>query len=106
VNLILLLPAELGADGTARITGRRARHVHEVHRARVDDELVVGLRNGGTGKGTVLSVGPDEVRLSVRLDGNPPPPTGLDLLLAMPGPRCSAASSSRPRRSARSGSSS
>jgi len=87
VNLILLLPEELGADGTARITGRRARHVHEVHRARVGDELVVGLRNGGTGKGTVLSVGPDEVRLSIRLDGNPPPPTGLDLLLAMPRPK-------------------
>ena len=87
MNLILLLPEELEADGTVRLIGRRARHVHEVHRARVDDELVVGLRNGGTGKGTVLSVSPVEVRLSVRLDGNPPPPVGLDLLLAMPRPK-------------------
>ena len=87
MNLILLFPGDLAPDGTARLAGRRARHVHEVHRARVGDELVVGLRNGAVGSGTVLSVAPEEVRLAVVLDGAPPPSVGLDLLLAMPRPK-------------------
>ncbi|MDX9734380.1 MAG: 16S rRNA (uracil(1498)-N(3))-methyltransferase [Thermoanaerobaculia bacterium] len=87
MNLILVLPDELEADGTVRLTGRRARHVHDVHRARVGDELVVGLRNGATGRGTVLAVSADEVRLAVELVGEPPPPSGVDLLLAMPRPK-------------------
>jgi len=87
VNLILLFPDDFAPDGTARLTGRRARHVHEVHRARVGDHLTVGRVNGPVGKGTVLLVEPDEVRLSVRLSEEPPPPTGLDLLLAMPRPK-------------------
>lgn len=87
MNLILLAPGDLAPDGTARLTGRRARHVHEVHRARAGDELVVGLQNGAIGKGRVLSVGPEEVQLAVLLGEEPPPPAGLDLLLAMPRPK-------------------
>ena len=87
MNLILLSPEELGADATVRLTGRRARHVHDVHRARVGDELVVGLRDGATGRGTVLAVAADEVRLAVALVDAPPPPAGIDLLLAMPRPK-------------------
>jgi len=87
VNLILLFPDDFASDGAVRLTGRRARHVHEVHRARVGDSLTVGLVNGPVGKGTVLFVAPDEVRLSVLLSEDPPLPTGLDLLLAMPRPK-------------------
>jgi RsmE family RNA methyltransferase len=87
VNLILLFPDDFASDGTVRLTGRRARHVHEVHRAQVGYSLTVGRVNGQVGKGEVLSVEPDEVRLSVRLSEDPPPPTGLDLLLAMPRPK-------------------
>ncbi len=87
MNLILLFPDDFASDGTVRLTGRRARHVHEVHRARVGDSLTVGRVNGQVGKGTVLFVEPDEVRLSVCLSEDPPPPTGLDLLLAMPRPK-------------------
>jgi RsmE family RNA methyltransferase len=87
VNLILLFPEDFAEDGTVRLTGRRARHVHEVHRAREGDGLTVGRVDGPVGKGTVLSVGPDEVRLSVVLSEEPPPPSGIDLLLAMPRPK-------------------
>lgn len=87
MNLILLFPDDLTADGTVRLTGRRARHVHDVHRAQVGESLTVGRVNGLVGKGTVLAVAPDEVRLSVVLSEDPPPPTGLDLLLAMPRPK-------------------
>jgi len=87
VNLILLLPDELEADGTVRLAGRRARHVHEVHRARVGDTLTVGLLDGPVGRGTVRTVAADEVRLAVALEEQPPPPAGIDLLLAMPRPK-------------------
>lgn len=87
MNLVLLFPADFDADGTVRLAGRRARHVHEVHRARVGDDLTVGRVDGLVGKGTVLSVAPEEVTLSVTLLEDPPPPSGLDLLLAMPRPK-------------------
>jgi RsmE family RNA methyltransferase len=87
VNLILLFPDDFASDGSVRLTGRRARHVHEVHRARVGDELGVGRVDGQVGTGTVLFVERDEVRLSVHLSEAPPPPNGIDLLLAMPRPK-------------------
>ncbi|MBK9088322.1 MAG: 16S rRNA (uracil(1498)-N(3))-methyltransferase [Holophagales bacterium] len=87
MNMILLFPDDFASDGTARLTGRRARHVHEVHRARVGDSLTVGRVSGRVGTGAVLFVEPDDVRLSVCLSEDPPPPTGLDLLLAMPRPK-------------------
>ena len=43
--------------------------------------------NGPVGKGTVLLVEPDEVRLSASFTEEPPPPAGVDLLLAMPRPK-------------------
>lgn len=87
MNLILLVPADFEADGTVRLAGRRARHVHEVHRAAAGDRLVVGRLNGLVGTGTVLSATPDEVRMEVVLHDAPPPSAGLDLLLAMPRPK-------------------
>ena len=87
MNLILLFPDDFASDGTVRLGGRRARHVYEVLRARVGDSLTVGRVNGQVGKGTVLVVEPDEVRLSVALSEDPPPPHGLDLILAMPRPK-------------------
>lgn len=87
MNLILLFPDDFAENGTVRLSGRRARHIHEVHRAREGDSLTVGRVDGPIGKGTVLSVGPDEVCLSVVLSEEPPPPSGLDLLLALPRPK-------------------
>lgn len=87
MNLILLFPGDFDSEDSVTLTGRRARHVHDVHRAAAGDRLVVGRLNGPVGEGTVLSVGPGEVRLSVLLSEAPPPAAGLDLLLAMPRPK-------------------
>ncbi|MGC4117305.1 MAG: 16S rRNA (uracil(1498)-N(3))-methyltransferase [Myxococcales bacterium] len=87
MNLILLEQGDLAADGTARLTGRRARHVREVHRAKIGDELTVGQVGGQMGKGKVVRWERDEVVLEVRLDTSPPPPSGVELLLAMPRPK-------------------
>ncbi len=86
MNLVLLHPQDLDGD-VATLNGRRARHIREVHRVVVSDTLTVGLVDGPIGVGTVLSVTGDEVRLKVILDRTPPPPPGIDLLLAMPRPK-------------------
>ncbi len=87
MNLILLLPEDFLSAEAVRLEGRRARHVREVLRVEPGDRVVVGAANGAVGEGTVLSAGPEEVRLSVRLGAEPPPPPGIDLLLAMPRPK-------------------
>jgi len=43
MNLLLLSPDELLPDGTARVQGRRARHVAEVLRAGPGDKLRAGV---------------------------------------------------------------
>ena len=70
-----------------RLQGRRLEHVTEIHRAKVGDELVVGLEDGLIGRGRLLSLGPDEATLAVTLDSPPPPPLPLTLVLALPRPR-------------------
>lgn len=87
MNLILLFPEDFLSAETVRLEGRRARHVREVLRAEPGDRVVVGAVNGAVGEGTVLPAGPEEVRLSIRLGAEPPPPPGIDLLLAMPRPK-------------------
>ena len=87
VNLILLAGEDLLPDGTARLQGRRARHIAEVHRAVPGDELMVGRIGGRMGRGHVVRASSDEVVLEVRLDQDPPAPPGIDLALAMPRPK-------------------
>lgn len=87
MNLILAEPHELAADGTLRLTGRRARHVIEVHRASPGDVLRVGVVDGLMGDGTLESASPDEVVLQVRQHAPPPEPNPVELLLALPRPK-------------------
>jgi RsmE family RNA methyltransferase len=88
MNLILLLPDD-GIDGAGRVRlrGRRLRHVLDVHRAAVGDELRVGLLGGDIGVGRVLSLTPEVLEMEVRLDSAAPAPLPLTLLLALPRPK-------------------
>ncbi len=67
--------------------GRRARHVVEVLRAAPGDRIAVGLWRGPTGEGVVLEASADLVLLSVNLAGQPPPPSPVSLVLALPRPK-------------------
>jgi RsmE family RNA methyltransferase len=87
VNLLLLRPEELGADGTARLAGRRLLHAREVLRLGPGDGLRVGILGGDVGTAEVLSLSGEELRLAVRLCEPPPVRPGVDLLLAMPRPK-------------------
>jgi RsmE family RNA methyltransferase len=87
MNLILLDDGDFGDDGRARVRGVRARHIVDVHRAAVGDTLKVGRLGGRLGQGIVTALALDEVELSVQVGDDPPPPSGIDVLLAMPRPK-------------------
>ena len=90
MNLILLFPDDfIGSDasGRVRLVGRRLRHVLEVHRASIGDELVVGLLGGKIGSGLVTRLDADGLEMDVRLEHMPPPPLPATLILALPRPK-------------------
>ncbi|MGB8931255.1 MAG: 16S rRNA (uracil(1498)-N(3))-methyltransferase [Anaeromyxobacteraceae bacterium] len=87
MNLVLLEPSDLAADGTARLTGRRALHVATVLRATAGARIRVGCIDGPMGDAEVRFVSPDEVLLAPALDQPPPPPSPVSLLLALPRPK-------------------
>ncbi|MGH0035794.1 MAG: 16S rRNA (uracil(1498)-N(3))-methyltransferase [Myxococcota bacterium] len=88
MNCILLEESDMrGGSGRVRLTGRRGRHVREVHRVAPGDALRVGLLGGRLGSARVLRVDDAALELAVRLDRDPPPRLPLRLVLALPRPR-------------------
>jgi len=87
MNLLLLAPDEVGDDATALLTGRRHEHARAVLRVQAGETLRVGVRGGRCGTGEVVSEGPEGLRLRLTLDSEPPPRSGVSLVLAMPRPK-------------------
>lgn len=77
MNLLLLRPDELLADGTARLHGRRLLHAREVLRLSEGDVLRAGLLDGPLGTAeldllrahrfTPLTAGPRMLRVEVAI---------------------------------------
>ena len=86
MNLILLEPDEIQADGTAVLAGKRARHVREVLQAGEGEEIRVGVVEGAMGTATILEDA-KQLRLQCILTDKAPPVPRVDLLLAMPRPK-------------------
>jgi len=84
---VLLLPGDLVAPGLARLAGRRLEHVREVHRAKIGDDLAVGLLDGAMGRGRVLRLEDGVLEMDLTLDQAPPPKLPLTLVLAVPRPK-------------------
>lgn len=87
MNLLLLTPEDCPEPGLARLTGRRLKHVQDVHRAAVGDSLRVGLLGGLMGEGEILSLSREELVLRTHLDTPPPEKLPLTLLLSLPRPK-------------------
>lgn len=87
MNLLLLRPDELLADGTARLRGRRLLHAREVLRLSEGDALRAGVLDGPLGTAQVLRLDDEELVLRPSLTEDPPPRPGIDLLLALPRPK-------------------
>ena len=87
MNLILLHPDDLANASRARLTGRRLKHVLDVHRANPGDQLAVGLLGGKIGTGTVTLIDRTVLEMDVCLDRDPPAGLPLTVMLALPRPK-------------------
>lgn len=87
MNLLLLEDDDFIADDRVLLSGRRLKHLHEVHRAEAGDSLRVGRLNGLMGSGQLLRLDADQAELSIQLDQPPPAKLPLTLLLALPRPK-------------------
>jgi len=86
MNLILLEDVDFIADDRVRLAGRRLAHVRAVHRARLGDRLRVGRVGGPLGEGTITRLDDDALELDVTLDRPAPPPSQVELVVALPRP--------------------
>lgn len=91
MNLLLLTEDDLLQPNQALVTGRRARHLRTVLKARPGDRLEAGLLGGLLGTATVLAAAEDSFELELGMDPDrdrpPPPPLPVLLILALPRPK-------------------
>lgn len=87
MNLLLLEDGDFVAEDTVRLSGRRLKHLLEVHRAEAGDSLRVGRLNGLMGTGQLISLNHEQAELAVTLDQPAPKKLPLTLLLALPRPK-------------------
>ena len=87
MNLILLFQDDFIDNTIVRLQGRRLKHVLDVHRASIGDELCVGVLNGQIGSGKVTLLGQTVLEMEVRLERAPPAALPLTLILALPRPK-------------------
>ena len=74
MNLILLDDDDFVSGNCVRLMGRRLKHILEVHRPAVGDELTVGRLGGLIGKGRIIAVTSVAVEMEVVLGEAPPAP--------------------------------
>lgn len=88
MNLILISPHEcMDASNRVRLTGRRHKHILEVHKAKTGDRLTIGVINGKIGRGKVIGMDNGSIELEIDLTDDPPEPLPLTLILALPRPQ-------------------
>ncbi|GAB2713117.1 16S rRNA (uracil(1498)-N(3))-methyltransferase [Halomonas garicola] len=89
MNLILLSPDDITADGGATIRDpRRLRHLREVHRAAPGQRLTVGVAGGAMGTAELTALDADRATFALApLEEAPPPALPVHLVLALPRPR-------------------
>jgi 16S rRNA (uracil1498-N3)-methyltransferase len=87
LNYVLLEPEDFAAEDRVRLDGRRLRHVREILKCAIGDDVRVGLVNGNIGRGRIERLDADALEMSVHLDVPPPEPLPLRLILALPRPK-------------------
>lgn len=87
MNLLLLEDGDFIAEDRVRLSGRRLKHLLEVHRAEAGDSLRIGRLNGLMGIGQLLHLDEQYAELSVLLDQPAPEKLPITLLLALPRPK-------------------
>lgn len=87
MNLLLVEPDEVEADGLVTLSGPRAEHLLAVLRIAAGQEVRVGVLEGSRGLGTVTLVNGGTVELWCVFDGVVPTRPQVDVLLALPRPK-------------------
>lgn len=85
VNIILFRPSEVELPLPRK--DPRARHILDVLRRRPGDSFDAGLFDGPRGKGTLVAVEPDSLRLTFAWQDTPPPLSPLTVLIGLPRPQ-------------------
>lgn len=86
MNLLLLKPDDFSGEDLAEVSGRRFQHLKKILKVVTGQTLCVGILNGKTGIGTITEITSHSIRLSVRLETEPPTPVECSLILALPRP--------------------
>jgi RsmE family RNA methyltransferase len=87
MNLILLQRVEVDETGCAVLADERARHLRNVLQAEAGKRVRIGLLNGPSGEGTVVSVQRGQVTLQCEFEEAVPLRPPVDLVLALPRPK-------------------
>lgn len=87
MNLLLVDPSELAADGTCTVRDRRALHLRTVLGAEVGSRVRAGVVGGGVGSAEVLGDDGTAIALRLALTDPAPPPLPIELVLAIPRPK-------------------
>jgi 16S rRNA (uracil1498-N3)-methyltransferase len=87
LNLVLIEPVEIGAEGRVIVSGARAAHLLNVLHVEPGHTVRIGVVDGPRGIGTVNAIGDGTVALRCALDADIPPRPNIDLLLAVPRPK-------------------
>jgi RsmE family RNA methyltransferase len=87
MNLILCEAGEIDAGGVATLAGARAVHVRQVLRAEPGDTVRVGVIDGPTGHGEIITIDDETIVLRCHLGPEVAAAPAVDLLLALPRPK-------------------
>lgn len=87
MNLLLLFPDEIDADGPTVVRGARARQLRHGVGVNVGDPIHVGRLDGPLGMAVVRALSDEEVVLDVSLANEAPPRPTTRLLMAIPRPK-------------------
>ena len=85
MNLLLFEPAELAAP--LPLNDPRAQHLLKILRRVAGDTFDAGVINGPRGKGTLVEIGVDALKLSFAWGPPPAPPEPVTLLVGLPRPQ-------------------
>ncbi|MCG8313390.1 MAG: 16S rRNA (uracil(1498)-N(3))-methyltransferase [Pseudomonadales bacterium] len=90
MNLILIQPSEWPTSqlsGELTIKDHRFDYIKSVHQPQPGDFLRVGLVQGKIGTAEVLELHQSAIKLSIKLERNPPAASPATLILALPRPK-------------------
>ncbi len=87
MNLLLVEPGEVGADGTIRLGDRRAEHLRKFLGVSVGSTVKAGIIAGRTGTAHVVSDDGATLTLRLTLVGPVSTPMPVSLVLAVPRPK-------------------